>query len=217
MARLNIAPTKSNQLTLRDDLGMATEGFNLLDQKREILVLELMRLLDRVKQAQQRLREAQEVAYETLRRALSHNGYHRMRNVASGIRYDHEVRTRTRVTAGVRIPEITVRLGEFVSQFGFSGTDSLVDRTMRDFLDLLVVVGEMAQLETSVWLLARELKRTQRRVNALEQIFIPDFRDTLKSIGDALEGKELEAIFIMKMVKKRLAAQRAGEAGAAGC
>ena len=52
MARLNIAPTKSNQLNLTRDLAMATEGFALLEQKREILVMELMRLLNQVKQVQ---------------------------------------------------------------------------------------------------------------------------------------------------------------------
>ncbi|NOY80830.1 MAG: V-type ATP synthase subunit D [Kiritimatiellaeota bacterium] len=207
MARLNIAPTKSNQLNLRRDLDMATEGFNLLDQKREILVMELMRMLDRVRRTQQRLIEAEEKAYTTLRKAIAHNGYHRMRNVASGISYEHEVRTHTRVTAGVRVPEITVKAGEFASRFGFSGTDSLVDQTMLDFLELLVVVSEMAQIETAVWLLARELKRTQRRVNALEQIFIPDFDETLHYISDVLESKELESFFVMKLVKKRLAAK----------
>ncbi len=208
MARLNIAPTKSNQLALRSDLDMATEGFNLLDQKREILVMELMRMLDRVRELQRRLRQAEEKAYATLRRAMARNGYHKMRNVAAGVTFEHGVQYRTRVTAGVRTPEITVQPGEFASQFGFSGTDSLVDQTMRDFFDLLQIVGEMAELETTVWLLARELKRTQRRVNALEQIFIPDFRDTLQYIGDVLEGKELESFFVMKLVKKRLEAGR---------
>ncbi len=204
MSRLNVAPTKSNQLGLRRDLAMATEGFALLDQKREILVIELMRLLDRVRRVQKGLHEVQERAYETLKKAITGNGYHRMRNVASGIRYDHNVRADMHVVAGIRVPTISVERGEFSSQFGFSGTDSLVDLTMRDFLELLAIIGEMAALETSVWLLARELKKTQRRVNALEQIFIPDFEDTLRYISESLEGKELESFFVMKMIKAKL-------------
>ena len=73
---------------------------------------------------------------------------------------------------------------------------------MRDFLTLLEAVGRLAELESAVWLLARELKKTQRRVNALEQIFIPDFKDTLGYIRDVLEGKDLESFFMMKMVKR---------------
>ena len=204
MSRLNIAPTKSNQLSLQRDLEMATEGFNLLEQKREILVMELMRMLDRVRRVQARLREAQKTAYATLKMAVARNGYHQMKNVAGGIHYDHRVRTHTQITAGVRVPILDVELGEFSSQFGFAGTDSLVDDTMQDFLNLMKVIAEMAELETAVWLLARELKRTQRRVNALEQIFIPDFQDTLRYIRESLESKELESFFVLKMIKKKL-------------
>jgi V/A-type H+-transporting ATPase subunit D len=131
-----------------------------------------------------------------------------MRNIASGIQYDHRVESETDVIAGVRIPRVTVDHGEFSSQFGFAGTDSLVDQTMQDFLGLLEAVGRLAELETAVWLLARELKKTQRRVNALEQIFIPDFKDTLRYIGESLESKDLESFFIMKMIKKRAQAAR---------
>jgi V/A-type H+-transporting ATPase subunit D len=203
VSRLNVPPTKSSQLRLREDLDMASEGFALLDQKREILVLELMRLLEHVRQAEKALEAAKQKAYETLRKALAQNGSNRMQRVASGISYDHAVQVHTRVVAGVRIPQISVQHGQFRLQYGFSDTDSLVDETMRDFLELLNAVGEMARLETAVWLLARELKKTQRRVNALEQIFIPDFRDTLHYISETLESKELEAFTIMKIVKSR--------------
>ena len=126
-----------------------------------------------------------------------------MRNVASGVYYEHDIQVRERVTAGVKVPEISVQSGTFSLQFGFAGTDSLVDETMRDFLALLTEIGQLAQLQTSVWLLARELKKTQRRVNALEQIFIPDFRDTLQYIDETLESKELETFAILKMIKEK--------------
>jgi V/A-type H+-transporting ATPase subunit D len=187
---------------------MATEGYALLEQKREILVMELMRLLDRVRSVRREVKERRRKAYDTLRKAIARNGYHRMRTTAAGIRYEHTVRTGTRVTAGVRVPEIETEESPLELQFGFADTDSLVDCTMRDFLDLLEAVGRQAELETSVWLLARELKKTQRRVNALEQIFIPDFEDTLHYIGEVLESKELESFFIMKMVKKRAETER---------
>jgi len=202
MSRMNVAPTKSSQLVLKRDLAMATEGFNLLEQKREILVMELMRLVDRVREVQTEVDERRKKAYETLRKAIARNGYHRMRNIAAGIHYEHKVASESRVTAGIRVPRVSVEHGSFSSQYGFAGTDSLVDQTMRDFLALLESVGRLAELESAVWLLARELKKTQRRVNALEQIFIPDFKDTLRYVRDVLEGKDLDSFFMMKMVKR---------------
>lgn len=211
MPKLNVPPTKSSQLAVKRDLAMASEGFSLLDQKREILVMELLELLDEVREARANLEAARRRAYDTLRAAITRNGYHRMRAVGAGIRYRHTVRTGVRVVAGVRIPDLSVTHSEFTSQFGFAGTDSLVDRTMAEFLLLLKAVSDMAQLETAVWQLARELKKTQRRVNALEQLFLPAYRETLKYITDTLEGKELESFFVMKLVKKQLGARNEGD------
>lgn len=207
MSRLNIAPTKSNQLNLKRDLAMASEGFTLLEQKREILVMELMRLLNQVKQIQGEMEKRRRTAYATLRRAVTQNGYAHLRNIASGIRYGHQVRTDQKITAGVRTPLIEVRHGKLHAQYGFVGTDSLVDQTMRDFLLLLEIIGQVAELENTIILLARELRKAQRRVNALEHLFIPSFKETLRFIGEALEGKDLDAFFSLKMVKKNLEKQ----------
>lgn len=212
MARLNVAPTKSVQLNLRRDLEMATEGYTLLEQKREILVMEMMRLLDRVQHVQRELKERQETAYRTLRRAIAQNGLLHLRNVASGIHYEHKVKVESSLLAGFRIPRIQAQHSQFHSQFGFAGTDALVDATMKQFLELMESVAALAELETTVMLLARELKKTQRRVNALEHLFIPDYKATLHYIGESLESKELDSFFTSKLIKKRLeAAQRKTE------
>jgi V/A-type H+-transporting ATPase subunit D len=215
MSRLNVAPTKSNQLGLRRDLAVAAEGFSLLDQKREILVMELMRLLDRIREVHADVEERRRRAYNTLRKTIARNGYHRLRNLAAGVHYQHQVSGDTRIAAGVRVPRITIATGEFSSQFGFAGSDSLVDQTMGDFLALLAAIARQAELESAAWLLARELKKTQRRVNALEQIFIPDFKDTLRYIGDVLAGKDLDAFFVLKLVKRNNEAKARADAGEA--
>lgn len=203
MAKLNIAPTKSNQLTLKDDLKTVTEGFQLLDQKREILVMELMHLLDDVRTLQKRMDTTQSEAMSALIEAMSYNSYIRVKNIANASTFTHKTKISTRIVAGVRIPEIKVEHSPFSPQFGFMTTDSSLDKTLMAFSELMEVIGELAQLETSIWLLAQELKKTQRRVNALEQIFIPDYRDTLHFINETLEGQELEAFALLKIIKQR--------------
>ena len=162
-------------------------------------------------EVQLELNERRRQASATLRLALCRNGYQRMKSIADGIHYEHDVTVDTRVAAGVRIPTISVKQGEFKPQFGFVGTDSLADKTMVDFLKLTETANRLAELETSVWLLARELKKTQRRVNALEHIFIPNYKDTLHFIEEQLESRELDSFFTMKMVKKRLEAANDAE------
>lgn len=206
MARLNVAPTKSVQLNLKRDLDMATEGFSLLDQKREILVMELMHLLTKVEKLQKDIDSQRTAAYNTLRAAIAQNGYAHMRNVATGIKYEHKVEVDTNIVAGFRTPALTPVHSGLQSQYGFVGTDALVDETMKDFLELLNAICRLAELESTVLLLARELKKTQRRVNALEHIFIPDYKATLHYIAESLESKELDSFFTNKMIKKRLEA-----------
>lgn len=208
MARLNIAPTKSNLLTLRRDLGVATEGFSLLDQKREILVMELMLLLNQARDLQTRLTAAQDRALDTLRRTIARHGADRLQAAAGNVRYAHRVHASTRVVAGVRVPQISVTLEPIQPQFAFAASDPAMDELMRQHLDLLALAAALAQMETSVHLLTHDLKKTQRRVNALEQVFIPNFKDTLKFVRDSLESKELESIFVLKLVKTRLADAR---------
>jgi H(+)-transporting ATP synthase, vacuolar type, subunit D len=157
-----------------------------------------------VKTAQEEVEKRREKAYATLKRAVAVNGYNRMRDVASAIHYDHKITSSTRVAAGIRLPSLEFHQGEFKSQYSLAGTDSLIDQTMQDFLSLLESTAKLAELESSVWLLARELKKTQRHVNALEHIFIPDYKETLKYVEQALESKELESFFTMKRVKKNL-------------
>lgn len=208
MSRLNVPPTKSVQLNLRRDLDMATEGHALLEQKREILVMELMHLLRRVKEVSAELEKQRSEAYGTLRRAIALNGNLHLHNVASGIHYEHRIELSTRLVAGFHTPALIAETEKFHSQYGLIDTDAAVDQTMQEFLKLLESVTRLAELETTVVVLARELKKTQRRVNALEHLFIPDYRETLRYISDSLESSELDSFFTNKMIKKKLGAGR---------
>ena len=72
------------------------------------------------------------------------------------------------------------------------------------FRDTLKRIAELTEVEVAVWRLAMELKKTQRRVNALENIFIPQYVETVKFLEDNLAEKEREAFFQMKRVKAKL-------------
>ncbi len=210
MARLNIPPTKSSLLAVRRDLAVAAEGFSLLDQKREILVLDLMRLLAEVRPVQERLEAVCREAYAALRSALAANGSRALALAAAQVRLQPQVTVVTRVVAGARVPDWAMTSAALTPQYGFAGADATADAAMDAFRRLLATAGEMARLETAVRLLARELKKTRRRVNALEQLFLPSYRETVAYIQDSLAGRELDAIFVMKLVKRRLEGAAAG-------
>jgi V/A-type H+-transporting ATPase subunit D len=76
------------------------------------------------------------------------------------------------------------------------------------FKNALGAIARLAESRISLVRLAKEIQKTIRRVNALEKIFIPDYRETVKYIEDSLEESDREAFFILKLVKGRLEARR---------
>ena len=78
-----------------------------------------------------------------------------------------------------------------------------VDEVMQHFFDLLQLLTDLAAIKTIVWRLANEVKKTQRRVNALDKMVIPQMSETKQYIESVLEERERENIFVLKNLKSR--------------
>jgi len=204
MARLNVAPTKSNYLQLRRNLSFIKEGFDLLNQKREILVIELMHTVERAKYIQRAVADRMREAYEALARANMALGTFNVKREALACTFTHELRITHRRLMGLDLPTVEAKNQPRTVQGSLGGSSAELDEVIARFLSALELIAELAQIENSVWRLARELRKTQRRVNALEKIFIPSYEETIKYIADTLEEKEREAFFLLKLIKGRL-------------
>lgn len=201
MTRKAVAPTKSNYLEMQDSLEHAQRGYDLLERKRQILVMELTDKMEAARRAQERVRDAMEKAYGSLRSAARADGVERLLREAVGIRPRHHVKIKSRSVMGVTIPEISCQCEPQGIPFGLLGGAAGVDEVCERFHDALEAIIDLAELENAVMRLAHEVKRTRRRVNALENTFIPQYEETLNFIEDALEEREREEIVIMKKVK----------------
>lgn len=203
MAKLQVAPTKSNLIALKEQLVIAHEGYDLLEQKREILVMELMRLVEEVKQMEQSMAKASESAYASLKRTLLSAGRDRVKEIASGIEYSFAFNERASTVAGIGLPSLELKPAQQRLQYSFGNSFADCDETMIEFLSFLGLAARMASLRTMVWRLAKEVKKTQRRVNALEKMVIPDTEDTKRYIEGVLEERERESFFVQKMLKAK--------------
>jgi V/A-type H+/Na+-transporting ATPase subunit D len=105
---------------------------------------------------------------------------------------------------GMKIPHLTVRTEPVSVQFGVGGTTASADIAMSRFVETLPLLALLAEMENAVVRLAGELRKTQRRCNALSKIFMPDYRETISYITGALEERERESFVILKMVRDRL-------------
>lgn len=204
MGKLNIAPTKSNLLILKRKLAFAEEGYDLLEQKRQILIFELMSRVSRARNTEQATRRALRQAYEALREAQLDRGSEVIDRAALAVKMDHQVDISDQHLMGMKIPHVTVKTEPVSAQFGVGGTSANTDVAMSRFVETLRLIADMAELENAIRRIAMELRKTQRRCNALSKVFMPDYRETIIYITGDLEERERESFVILKMIRDRL-------------
>ena len=208
MAREQVAPTKSNLIRVKERLQIAEEGHDLLNQKREILVMELMRTVERVKILERALDARIATAYPSLKRMLITVGRDKADRLARGVRYRYDLREKRETIAGMSLPGLEVRLPEPELKYSPANSFAECDETMLEFFELLKILTETAAVRTIAWRLAREVRKTQRRVNALEKLVIPASRETKSYIEASLEERERESFFTNKLLKRKAGSNR---------
>ena len=159
-----------------------------------------------------RANELERMVAESLRRARAalHEatldiGSAALDRAALGAKRDAELKLAGQHLMGLTVPRVTFRADPPGVPFGVSGTSANTDLARRRFVELLPLLAELAELQNAVMKLARELRKTQRRCNALSKIFIPSYRETITYISGTLEERERESLNILKIIRDRLA------------
>ena len=203
MARAQIAPTKSNLLRVKEQLAIAREGYDLLEQKREILVMELMQKVEQVKLLERDLDARVAAAYPCLKRMLVVVGRERAERLARNISYRFELKEKQVTAAGMKLPGLEIRLPDAELKYSPVNSFAECDETVLEFFELLKICTELAAVRTIAWRLAREVRKTQRRVNALEKMVIPTANETRAYIEAALEERDRDSFFTSKLLKRK--------------
>lgn len=204
MPRYEVAPTRTNLLRIKGDLDYAQEGYQLLEQKREILVMELKRFTARAVEVQRRVDEELAKAYSALKEAQAASGISGVNSAARAVNVEASVMLRERRIMGVAIPSVRLNIKDSALSYGPSQTSVWTDEAALRFKNALTAIAALSESRVAVIRLAREIQKTIRRVNALEKLFIPDYEETLKYVQDCLDEADREAFFNLKLVKDRL-------------
>lgn len=202
MRRTDLPPTKSNLLRLRERFAFVRSGHALLDQKREVLLEELLDLHREAAQLRREMERALIAVYAVFREAVLAGG--RLPLEAEALAGDarQSLRVRERSVMGVVVPLIEVESDDVLAPVAAPGrTAAGAAEVRRRIRELLLSLVHLAETEVSCRRLGAELQKTQRRVNALEHIFIPEYRDTIRYIESTLEEREREELFHLKRVK----------------
>jgi len=209
MPRLNVPLTRSTLLQTQRTLSFAKEGYDLLDRKREVLITELVDMMDDAEAAESEMGERLASAQARLARAKVSMGVEEIRRAALSIVTLPEVKVTERSIMGAIVPIAELSPVQVRLHYSFTGTTVALDEAVRAFTNLLASVVEAAEIEVTIWRLAQEVKKTQRRVNALSNIIIPDLERIIKAVQEALEEGERESFYRAKMFKRILTKNRA--------
>ncbi len=199
-----IAPTKSNLMKTRDELKFAKLGFDLLDQKRSILVSELVNLTERAETQQRALENTLAEAYKSLENAVLRMGKLKIHSLSAAVNIESSIKLSSRKVMGVGLPVVNTDFHEKAPYFSMTDTPFYIDEAVSRFKTAVESMGEFAEIKISIMRLAREVKKTIRKVNALEKIAIPDLEETVRHIANRLEEAERENLILMKTIKERL-------------
>jgi V/A-type H+-transporting ATPase subunit D len=188
---------------MKQELEFAREGYEILDKKREVLTSELIRIAHDAEELQEQVWSLLAAAYHTLEQARLVMGQESLEWAALAVNKTVDVKVKSRSIMGVSLPRVKARGGPPEMPYSLGNTTAALDEASTAFRKVLDNTPALSELVTSVWRLAGELRKTQRRVNALQYIFIPDYEDTVSFIESALEEREREETFRLKLLKNR--------------
>lgn len=211
----NVAPTRSNLLQRRDQLKLAVRGADLLKRKRDALIGEFFQLVKSALEARRELTRVSREAYLSLFLANAWDGPEAVKSLSLAESGALEVEITVQNLFGVKVPQVqppTFETGELPFSPVEAGARTL--DAAAQFRALTEAIIKVAATETRLRRIGEEIKKTSRRVNALEQLVIPNIGRQIKGIRSVLDQRALEEVTVLKRIKSKLEARDAAERAA---
>ncbi len=196
--------TRMELLALKNRMALAERGHKLLREKRDSLIMEFFNAIAEIKDAREKVNATLKEAYSALTQAKMIMGPSRVVEFAYASRMRADLTISTRSTMGVRVPVLSVQQENPELPYSLPDSSAKLDVMSSKFRDALRTITRLAEIESSVKRLALEIERTKRRVSALETVVIPRLDATARFVKLALEEREREDFYRIKMVKERL-------------
>ncbi len=207
-----VRPTRAELLERRAQIGLAQQGMDLLKQKRDALLIEFMGVMDETLRLSESLQKNVSEAQYSLTIAKAVDGAVAVRSASLATKGEIVVDMSGTKIMGVAVPVVTKGDSPIKSSFtrGYSvtGVSSRVDETADKFERILDVIIEYADIETRLKRLGEEINKTNRRVNALEQVTVPALREQVAYIRQTLDERAREDLFRLKKVKKKIESKK---------
>lgn len=211
MARLNVNPTRMELSKLKKRLTTARRGHKLLKDKRDELMKQFLDMARKNREFRREVEESLSSAYKNFVIARAVMSSEAMEAALMYPKQSVSVDVKTKNIMSVNVPQY-----EFTSEgkkedifsYGLSDTSGELDNALITLSEIFPKMLELAQLEKAATLLAQEIEKTRRRVNALEHVMIPQLEETIKFITMKLDENERGNITRLMKVKDLMIAEQ---------
>jgi V/A-type H+-transporting ATPase subunit D len=200
-----ISPTRSELLSRRAQIRLARQGAELLRGKREALVREFLSEIQKFVDTREALARELVQAKQSLMRALALDGPEAVASAGLASRRPIDIQTTERSIWGTKIVEVSTDFVPRTSaerEFSAAGASARMEETAERFEAVLELLLRAAPLDRKLARLAEEIRRTSRRVNALEQRMLPTLEEQVLYIRGVLDQREREDVLRLKHLKK---------------
>ena len=200
----NTFPTKGNLILAKNSLALASQGYELMDKKRNILIRELMALIDQAKDIQSEIDVTFQTAYRALQKANIELGISYVQEAGESIPVEDSIEIKARSIMGTEIPLVRFhKKQEEVPTYAFYSTKESLDQARAAVDRVKELTIRLSMVENSAYRLASSIKKTQKRANALKNITIPSYSGLVRDITNSLEEKDREEFTRLKVIKRR--------------
>ncbi len=198
----NVAATKIELLKYKRSKQVASMVQKILDDKRKVLLKNIEEMIEEASKARGGIWDPLQDIYKSVNEAYLSLGTSTVDSVAQSTPAVMEVDVSVKRVVDVKIPALTVKEKDTKSMpYGFADTNSSIDRAAKQIKTLLPKICKAAEYENSIFSLAKALEKTQKLLNALENVIIPQYQLRIKFILATLEEREREEFARLKKVK----------------
>jgi V/A-type H+-transporting ATPase subunit D len=201
-----VSPTRTELLTRRAQVRLAEQGAEMLRSKREVLVREFLKEIKNFSSERDKMRSAVIKAVHSLLTAVAVDGTEMLSSVSSATRQPITVELKKRNIWGANVIDVksdySVRASESRGYTPYT-VSARIDETAERFEQVIEHAIHVAPVEHKLNVLAEHIRKTSRRVNALEQRLLPNLREQIRFIRDTLDQREREDTFRLKRLKQK--------------
>lgn len=197
------APTKANLIAAKDQLNLLNTGLDILDKSRKALIGAHDSKIKQRDELNEEVNETIARVSKNFKKAMVTMGEAKLNDIASLLPVDNSIKLKESEFMQTKVYDIDFTPQKLSLSYSFYETNETFDQAVLSFNELKSKILKLAELDTTINNLDRQIKKTSKKVNSLEKVQIPKLEDRIKEISSLIEEKEREEFSKTKMVKDR--------------